>query len=578
MKTGWVSGVVLAAAVLVVAATPPVAMRVEIEPLRQLGANTEVAVIIQIAPMDRSRIGSNAIVRVELDEGRVSSGSPMRAVTAADDGSFRVVVAWPPGEHDLRVGIEGPTGDDTGLWVGQVRIPDLGQGAAAQRTEEPKPVPAPVPPAETMESPAVAPQPAGEEPATGRVSEETAAEAPPAAAPTAAAVATTAEAAQPPPSVEPEVGAPKKQEPETEQTMTEPAPVEPEPVQQPEAGLPETPAVEPEAATEPEPEMPPTTIGQEEAASEVPAGTAEDAPLVEPLRAEPSPGGAEPETAEPGTPVRELSEPGPLSAAVASRYAEWERADPESREFSIFAMRGREPARGLKAGDLLLRVDGSEVPLEELGDDSDSPLMLGFAIDVLANDTGAWAGTGGSLAPIVDRAADGRGRLFVASSSGISDWDAEPGSSSTTSGSLSPKNVAGLVEAALERFEGERGRRFLVVLTDGRNEPTKDEWRRAADAAGEAGVPILVVALWDGEFSKRTRKQLRKLTDVSGGSLFLVQGRTQIASAADRFGRYIDGGYAIRFRMPSALKGGPVTVSVSATDRDITVNAPESIR
>ena len=503
MKTRWVASFVLAGAVVVVAATPPVAMRVEVEPLRQLGGNTEVAVVIQIAPMDRGRIGSNAIVRIELDEGRVSSGSPMRAVKAEDDGSFRVVVSWPPGEHDLRVSIEDPNREDTGLWVGTVRIPELGQGAAVQEADEPESVSIPAP--ETMQPPAAVPEAAGEEPAVEMVPEETAAKT--VAAPTAAATTTAPEAVKPTPPKEPEVAAAGGLNPEPAPEMTQSAPA----VQPTESGVAEMPAAEPEAVARPEPEMPTTTSGREAAESAAAPRAVEEAPLVEPLRAEPPPGVVEPETVEPGGPVEELSEPAPVSAARSARYAEWERADPETREFSVIATRGREAARGLEAGDLRLRVGGSEVPIEELGDDGNSPLWLGLAIDVLAEDTGAWADTQGSLAPIVERAAAGRGRLFVASASGVGDWGAEPGSQSTASGSLPQTNVAGLVEAALERFEGVRGRSFLVVLTDGRNEPTKDEWQRASDAAGGAGVPILVIALWDSEFSQGGLKD--SLTD-----------------------------------------------------------------
>ena len=134
-------------AVLSFAATAPVAMRVEVEPVRQAGALTEVAVVVQVSPEDRLRIGSNAILRIELDGGTVSSGSPMRAVRLEDDGSARVVVEWPPGEHHLRVEIEDPSKEDTGLWVGTVRIPDLSAAGTASRVTESEPVPAsePVP-------------------------------------------------------------------------------------------------------------------------------------------------------------------------------------------------------------------------------------------------------------------------------------------------------------------------------------------------------------------------------------------------------------------------------------------------
>ena len=61
-------------------AAAPVAMRVEVEPLRQAADKTRVAVVIQVSPEDRSRLGANVIVRIELVGGELSSGSPKRAV------------------------------------------------------------------------------------------------------------------------------------------------------------------------------------------------------------------------------------------------------------------------------------------------------------------------------------------------------------------------------------------------------------------------------------------------------------------------------------------------------------------
>jgi hypothetical protein len=572
MKTKWVLGVLLAGG-MAVAATAPVAMRVELEPLRPVGANTEVAVIIQIAPMDRSRIGSNAIFRIELDEGRVSSGSPMRAVQAGDDGSFRVVVEWPPGEHDLRVTIEDPNREDTGLWVGKVRIPDMSRGATYQETDEPEPVPVPEPEPEMTE-------PTTTEPETAV--EETTSEA------LAAAVSATAAAAvipEPPtPPVEPEIA--PEPEPVPVPEMTEPTTTEPETAVEETTSEalaaavsataaaamtpePPTPPVEPEIAPEPEP---------------VPEPEMTEPALVEPLRADPAPSAAKPEVVEPSEPAEQAPALAPVSADLTARYAEWERADPEIREFSVIAMRGRDPAQDLDAGDLRLRVGGSEMPVEKLGDSDSAPLLLGLAIDVVPDDVDGWSGTQGSLAPIVERAGGGRGKIFVANPRGVGDWEAEPGSPDRGVGSQTTVNVAQSVVASLERFEGQRGRSFLVVLTDGRSEPTKDEWQQATDAAGGAGVPILVVALWDEEFSQRTRKNLKKLTVVSGGSLFLVQGRNQLESAADRFGRYLDGGYAVRFRMPSVEQGGcprQTAKSPSAPRRafgdSVILKAPETL-
>jgi hypothetical protein len=563
-KYTWVLGSLLVGA-LSIAATAPVAIRVEVEPLRQAGGNTEVAIIVQIAPMDRGRIGSNAIVRIELDEGRVSSGSPMRAVSVEDDGSFRVVVEWPPGEHGLRVGVEDPNKEDTGLWVGTVRIPDLSGSAVTAESEKPVPVPVPVPvPDSSRRSPEAKPEPEPEPEAVGPpaaelrpepempepptaepepvpepelVEHSAASEAPAAAASAAAVAGATAEAPAATTPIEPEIA---------HHDSPEPAPG------------PEFETAEP-AGVEPELEM-------------------KEPPLVEPLRADPPPQAAEPQATGP----REAPDPAPravlVSADLAARYEQWFRAESETREFSVVMLRGREPAENLDATDLRLRIGGSEVAVEKLGGVESAPLLLGLAIDVGPGEVDGWSGMQGSLAPIVNRAVGGRGLIFVANPSGVGDWATEPGSPDRSFGSQAPVNVARLVMASLEKFEGRRGRTFLVVLTDGRSEPSKEEWQQATDSAGAAGVPVLVVALWDEEFSSRTRKSLKNLTVVSGGSLFLVQGRAQLESAADRFGRYLDGGYSIRFMPPTAAQDTVTSVSVSASDRTVDISAPKTIR
>ena len=308
------------------------------------------------------------------------------------------------------------------------------------------------------------------------------------------------------------------------------------------------------------------------------AQIADELPLVEPLRADPQAQAAEPEAISPLQQLERAPAMVPVSADLAARYEEWGSADPDSREFSIVILRGREPAKSIAVDSLRLRVGGSEVPVEQLGDLESAPLLLGLAIDVEPDVIDGWSGMRGSLTPIVDRAAAGRGGLFVANPSGVGDWDAEPASPREAFDSPEAMNVSQLVIASLGRFEGRRGRTFLVVLTDGRGEPAKDEWQQATDAAGAAGVPILVIALWDDDFSNRTRKNLKKLTDISGGSLFLVQGRAQLESAADRFGRYLDGGYSVRFNFPGGDRQTVTTISLSASDKEVDVSAPKTIR
>jgi hypothetical protein len=303
-----------------IAAAAPVAMRVEVEPLRSVHALTEVAVIVQIAPMDRGRMGSNAIVRIELDEGRVSSGSPMRAVGIEDDGSFRVVVQWPPGEHDLRVVVEDPSKEDTGLWVGRVRIPNLAQPDSAEEIVPTDPVPVPVPDVESVQITDAAETPDAE---SAHLNDPPTSDEPAIAAAAAAGAAIAPEPAKPPETKKAQVPEPEAIEPiadpapdpvsvaepeapapaempsrvdtidEGEQAMlSEPEPLVAPIDAEPTAALEEPVIEEIDAAVEmPEPEPEPMATDIEEEPVEVIEPRVEDdeLPLVEPLRADPPP-------------------------------------------------------------------------------------------------------------------------------------------------------------------------------------------------------------------------------------------------------------------------------------------------
>ena len=597
-KKSWVLGSLLAGG-LSLAASAPVAMRVEVEPLRQVGASTEVAVVVQVSPEDRVRIGSNAILRIELDGGTVSSGSPMRAVRLEDDGSARVFVEWPPGEHHLRVEIEDPNKEDTGLWVGTVRIPDLSPDQPVDKSQEPKSDPDPdsvpdepqapemtpsaseevqeIPPESPTPDPPSEPELAAEDSEDTEAIAETTPEPPVDESPVVPVVAATVAAATP-----------EIPEPVTEEEPVEIERAEPEPVVVAE-NTPEEPPTEEiappidqpaqdEVVPEPEVDVSTSEVDAEPPEPEEQADAVEEPPLVEPLRADPPSQNAEPEAIAPRQQAGPAPAMVPVSAELAARYEEWGSADPDTREFSVVMLRGREPAENINKTDLCLRVGGSEVPVERLGDLESAPLLLGLAIDVAPDEIDGWSGMQGSLEPIVERAGGGRGRLFVATSAGVGAWDADMDAPGGVTLSQTSENVARLVIASLERFEGRLGRTFLVLLTDGRSEPSKEEWQQATDSAGAAGVPILVIALWDDDFNNRTRKNLKKLTEVSGGSLFLVQGRAQLESAADRFGRYLDGGYSIRFKYPGGDRQTVTTISVSASDKEVDVSAPKSIR
>ena len=123
--------VVMLAAVVSVAATRLVAMRVEVEPVRAIGPDTIMTMVLVVAPEDRERIGRDVLLRAELRRGDDVVSRVTRTIEL-DDGSAQLDTPWPPGTYDLRVDVEGVGRDANGFWRGRIEVPRL----------EPEPTPA----------------------------------------------------------------------------------------------------------------------------------------------------------------------------------------------------------------------------------------------------------------------------------------------------------------------------------------------------------------------------------------------------------------------------------------------------
>jgi VWFA-related protein len=100
------------------------------------------------------------------------------------------------------------------------------------------------------------------------------------------------------------------------------------------------------------------------------------------------------------------------------------------------------------------------------------------------------------------------------------------------------------------QYEGESGRRALIVLTDGVDSESRSDPRRAIEYGRRLGVPVYVIALsgapssgsgpgWQHSSARTTaaaeeamaRNELRLITDPTGGRLFHVIGAEQMSRA-----------------------------------------------
>lgn len=586
----WLIAVAIA---VFAAAEAPVAVRVEVGSFAAGPEGTEVVLKVQVSPEDRSRIGKNAMVRVTLDGDVPPGQSPLWAVRMEGDGSGRIETVWPPGEHALEVEISNPSGKHTGLWVGTVRIPGADTGAAGAEIETPAPEPTPTPlpkiegaAATAAAGSAIAASPAADETPVG-VSEPIDEETPDQRTSDTGEIPDTDENIETP--SEPEIVVEEETELEVAEpaTLVEGGPVEdragqggfePGPTGSGEAagavGVAAAAAEEPasEPATAPEPPAADASLSEESGGATEP-----EAAIVEPLRGDTPQPDLESGPGVVAAPKPSGEDPKPLPAEVAAAIETWTDADPATADLTVIAFDDSKPASGLTPSDFSLRVGGEEALIDEIGGRDRAPLQLGIAVDVETGSGVGWLQSGGQLFSLVQRARAGRGHVFFATGSTVGEWDGGSGDPGGATDTASSGDLTSLIVQSLERFRGRRGRSFLVVVTDGRVDADKTAWKKAEAAAESSGVPVLVVALWDENFSNRVRKNLKNIAGSSGGGLFLVQGGDQLDRAAERFGPMIDAGVAIRFVVPPGV-ALPAPVSIQATEETFEVTAPEGVR
>ncbi len=105
------------------AAAPPLALRVEVQPLGKGPEGTVVGIALQIAPEDLSRAGERIRVAVTLVRDGKALDSGESVVSLQEDGSALLYRDWPPGAGEVRVAVASLDGNAHGGWVGKIVVP-----------------------------------------------------------------------------------------------------------------------------------------------------------------------------------------------------------------------------------------------------------------------------------------------------------------------------------------------------------------------------------------------------------------------------------------------------------------------
>jgi VWFA-related protein len=216
------------------------------------------------------------------------------------------------------------------------------------------------------------------------------------------------------------------------------------------------------------------------------------------------------------------------------------------------------PVTGLELEDFTVLEDEEEVEVEGFGTTADLPLSLAIAVD-----------TSGSMIedfPKVRRAVRGfTDELLEEGDQAVLirfSWDAKVQVNWTDNikalvgdlDNVTPEGGTSLNDAvvrSLEQFRGRRGRQAVVLLTDGEDTTSRTDWGVAERFAHTMRIPIFSIGLGVGKLDIGSRKILKGLARETGGEAFFPKKVEELPAVYARIAELLRSQYLLWYPSPS---------------------------
>lgn len=196
------------------------------------------------------------------------------------------------------------------------------------------------------------------------------------------------------------------------------------------------------------------------------------------------------------------------------------------------------PVRGLTQDDFRIREEGANQEISTFSDASDLPLTLGLALDSSASMFVKLPRIQSAAIDFLRSAFGEQDRAFVV------DFDSEPRLARSTTGDLErlEQSILNLeangrtamwesVVFSLVQLQGVRGRKALIVFSDGADEDDDFPFRTTLDIARRMGVPIYLILMKKEPkessglslFARSFGSRVDRLVDATGGRVFYAK-------------------------------------------------------
>jgi len=234
--------------------------------------------------------------------------------------------------------------------------------------------------------------------------------------------------------------------------------------------------------------------------------------------------------------------------------------------------RDGKPVEGLAKEDFEVYEEGVRQEIQSFALKKDLPVRVGLVVDT--------SGSMEKTLPEVQRVVLGfarsllrpKDRAFVVAFSDrpalLAPFTADFGALERALLTLRAERETALWDAVIHglfQFSGVRGKKAMIVLTDGEDNASKAPFERALDYSQRSGVTVYTVAVDLPLTAIRARSQLSRLAKVTGGAAFFLPAQPKLAPVYERIERELRNQYVLAYSSATEAPAGTfrsVTVKV----------------
>ncbi len=237
------------------------------------------------------------------------------------------------------------------------------------------------------------------------------------------------------------------------------------------------------------------------------------------------------------------------------------------------------PVVGLEMADFKVFEDGQEVEIEGFGTTEDLPLSLAIAVDTSGSMIEDFPKVRTAVRGFTDELLEENDQAVLIRFA----WDAKVHVNWTDNinalvGSLDgimPDGGTSLHDAvirSLEQFRSRRGRQAVVLLTDGEDTTSRTDWAVAERFAHTMRIPVFSIGLGVGKLAFSSRNVLKGLARETGGEVFFPKKVEELPAVYARIAEILRSQYLLWYTSPSDKPPEEFrTIKVTVDGEELTV-------